>query len=307
MDSKCAAFWHHTNIRSDNRIFPCCRFKEPVATFHGTVDNILLLPEYVQLRKQSSEGEYISSCQKCYKEESQGKQSLRQVFNKEYNTDTVSLEYLEIGFDNICNLTCDGCWEEFSSEWGKKLMVVKSKIVKSTAEFTQISDTISKVLFLGGEPLMTTRHQKFLESFNDLSKLTVIYNTNGTFLLDDKTINILNQCKSAEFIVSIDGYADLNSRVRPGSNWKDILLLIDQIKSLQFKLSVHSVIHLNNWKGLKELSKFVKSLDVNWTVNVLTYPHRLDIINIENKQEFISLIESIDVPTKEYIIAHVKI
>lgn len=39
--AKCAAFWKHTNIRGDNRVFPCCRFKAPVTTFKGSLDDVL--------------------------------------------------------------------------------------------------------------------------------------------------------------------------------------------------------------------------------------------------------------------------
>jgi sulfatase maturation enzyme AslB (radical SAM superfamily) len=306
METNCSAFWHHTNIRSDNRIFPCCRFKEPIAKFNGNVENILHLSEYEQLRQQSSSGVHISGCQKCYYEESLGKTSLRQKFNKEYDCDTVSLDYLEIGFDNICNLTCDGCWAEFSSEWGKKIMLLKSEVVKSTVDFSHIPNTITKVLFLGGEPLMTSRHRRFLESVEDLSKLSVIYNTNGTFLLDHATINVLKKCKEVEFIVSIDGYGDLNDQVRSGSKWTDILNFLGQITGLDFDLTIHTTIHLNNWRGLDNLSKFVNEHNYKWTVNILTYPTYLDIRNSSSKDQIVKYIQSIDIPNKDYIIQHVK-
>ena len=49
----CSAFWHHTNIRSDNRVFPCCRFKYPVANFDGDINKILTLPVYEELRQKA--------------------------------------------------------------------------------------------------------------------------------------------------------------------------------------------------------------------------------------------------------------
>jgi len=306
MESKCAAFWHHTNIRSNNRIFPCCRFKNSIGEFNGDLKEILFIDSYKDLRNKSLSNELIVGCEKCYYEESAGKKSLRQEFNETYKTDSVSLDFLEIGFDNICNLTCDGCWEEFSSSWGKKIMLLKSEIVKSTIEIDTIPSTITKVLFLGGEPLMTTRHKKFLSLFSDLSKLTVIYNTNGTFLLDNETIKLLKKCKSVEFVVSVDGYEKLNEQVRSGSKWNEILAFINQILSLKFNISIHTVIHINNWFGLKELSEFVNSLDIKWTVNVLTYPKHLDIANVENKEKCIELIKQLDIPSKEYIISHVR-
>lgn len=306
METKCAAFWKHTNLRSDNRIFPCCRFKHSVQPFDGDLTQVLTTPEYEELRRKSENNEPIADCQKCYYEESIGKRSLRQEFNETYDTDTVELKFFEVGFDNICNLTCDGCWEEFSSSWGKKLKVSTDLIVKSTTDITHIPKTIEKVLFLGGEPLMSTRHKKFLKKFSNLTRLTVVYNTNGTYLLDKETIALLSICKDVEFIVSIDGYGKLNDRVRKGSNWNDILDFLTQLKNLDFKFTVHTVLHLNNWHGLKDLADFIHSNKYAWTVNTLTYPHHLDVNKYEDRNEVKQFIQSIDIPDKEAIIRHLE-
>lgn len=299
--AKCAAFWHHTNIRNDNNIFPCCRFKTPIQKFDGDVVNILNSAEYKALREHEGP---IAGCAKCDYEESLGKKSMRQEFNETYDTETVKLEFLEVGLDNICNLTCDGCWDEFSSSWAKKSN--SSVIVRTSTDIKELPVSVNKILFLGGEPLMSSRHVKLLKIANR-SELDVTYNTNGTFLLDDTTIKLLNECKHVKFILSIDGYKELNEQVRSGSNWNDIVKFIDQIKSLGFELVIHTVIHLNNWHGLKELSNFIKTVDVNWTTNILTYPSKLDIVNIPNTQAFIDAIETIDIPNKQYIIDHVRL
>lgn len=304
--TKCAAFWNHTNLRAGNRVFPCCRFKEPIANFSGDLNEILNLPEYATLRQKSENGEIIDGCQKCYHEESIGKESLRQRFNNEYDTEEVSLKFLEIGFDNICNAACDGCYPEFSSEWSKIIYtdISKKNHIISSDEITNIPKTVNKVLFLGGEPLMTNRHKRFLKLIEDRSNLKVIYNTNGTFLLDIETIDLLNQCRSVEFILSIDGYKDLNERVRKNCNWSDVLLFIEQIFSLGFKLSINTVLHTNNFHGMRELSEFINTLDVDWTVNILTYPKHLDIANSDKKKDIIQHIENINIPNKEAIMRH---
>jgi sulfatase maturation enzyme AslB (radical SAM superfamily) len=300
--TKCAAFWHHTNIRNDNKIFPCCRFKTPIAEFTGDVVNILNSKEYQAIREQSLSGVPIAGCEKCYYEERLGKPSMREQFNKDYNTDEVSLDFLEIGLDNICNLTCDGCWDEFSSSWAKKNNPAVIPI-RSSHEIKNLPDSINKVVFLGGEPLMTTRHIKLLKMV-DRSKLDVTYNTNGTFLLDNNTIDLLKDCARVKFILSIDGYGDLNEQVRSGSKWKDIVAFIDQITSLEFNLVIHTVIHKNNWHGLPELANFIHRCHFVWTTNILTYPKHLDIVNIDDKTKIVNLINTINIPNKEYILKH---
>ena len=298
--SNCAAFWHHTNIRNDNNVFPCCRFKTPIQKFDGDVVNILNSAEYKALRETKDP---IPGCAKCDYEEQLGKESLRQQFNKQYDMETVKLEFLEVGLDNICNLTCDGCWGEFSSSWAKKNN--EEIIVRSSTDITEIPDTINKILFLGGEPLMTTRHIRLLKIANR-PQLDVTYNTNGTFLLDDETITLLNQCKHVKFILSVDGYGELNEQVRSGSKWADIVAFIDQISYLGFELVIHTVIHKNNWQGMLQLEDFIKRCHLHWTTNVLTYPKHLDIATIEDKRNIINFFKLMSIPNKDYILKHLQ-
>jgi hypothetical protein len=70
----CSAFWNHTNIRSGDRVFPCCRFKQPVQSFNGNVDDILHSVEYHKLRQESLNGVLNPNCEKCYYEEKNGKE-----------------------------------------------------------------------------------------------------------------------------------------------------------------------------------------------------------------------------------------
>lgn len=306
----CSAFWNHTNIRGGDRIFPCCRFKKPIAQFDGDLQKVLSIPEYQQLRQKSSSGEFIPECNKCYMEESLGKKSLRQEFNDIYNIDSVELNFLEIGFDNICNLTCDGCWGEFSSAWAniENPNKTKKENVIQVTELSNVPDTINRVTFLGGEPLMTNRHIRFLQKFKNLSNLHLTYYTNGTFLLDTESIQLLSAVSEVNFIISIDGVGELNDRVRSGSRWIDILNFIEQVRSLNFNLKVHSVLHLNNWLGFKDLSKFVLELNVPWTLGVLTYPEKLSIANLSStdKQQCIDNLEKIYIPNKEFVINFLK-
>jgi sulfatase maturation enzyme AslB (radical SAM superfamily) len=143
-----------------------------------------------------------------------------------------------------------------------------------------------------------------LRRISQPERVEVIYNTNGTFLLKDNIVDLLEKFKNVTFILSIDAYGELNDKVRGGSKWQDIINFITQIKQLGFTLEVNSVLHLNNWHGIVDLEKFIKGIEVEWTVNVLTYPNHLDIVNYENKQEIIDLIKQTSIPNKDYVINH---
>ena len=318
----CAAFWQHSVVRSDNNIFACCRYKSPVQKFTGDITSVLNSSEYDKLRQDSINGIFNPNCQKCYYEESLGKFSTRNYLNSVYDTNDINLKYLEIGFDNICNLTCDGCRGEFSSSWAniENPTIGKKFNIRSTVEITSVPLTIERINFLGGEPLMTNRHKDFLKLVSTPHTVNITYNTNGTFLLDDETYYLLKHFKSVKFIISIDGFQELNEKVRSGSKWEDVIKFIDQIKTLGFDIQIHSVLHINNWFGIVDLSKFINDNNLLWSLTVLTYPKHLDIINLtrEQKIEFINLLDKVDMnpnvikifpqtANKEYIIKHLGI
>jgi sulfatase maturation enzyme AslB (radical SAM superfamily) len=304
--TKCAALYNHVNIRGGDRIYPCCRFKHSIQHFDGNVDNVLESYSYNLLRSRMLSGEKLPECTKCWKEEELGQESLRQQFNKTYTTDEIKLRYLEVGFDNICDLTCDGCWEEWSHSWFvKKNPTANPKAgITSTTEFRNIPESIEKVVFLGGEPLMTNRHRRFLESFDTLEHLEVEYFTNGMHQLRNEDIQLLNQCKHVHFTVSIDGYGKLNEKVRRGSDWITVVNTLDQISKL-FDYTIHTTIHKNNWHGLPELATWTKKYST-WTTNVLTFPNKLDIINLTslNKEQLLDILKTYNIPNSEYITAH---
>tara|TARA_R110000782_G_scaffold9574_3_gene30737 strand:- start:1912 stop:2841 length:930 start_codon:yes stop_codon:yes gene_type:complete len=306
MTTKCAALYSHTNIRGGNRVFPCCRYKQPILKFNGNVDDILRSSEYNTLRNNWTIDD--TNCAKCKHEEVLGKESLRQRFNKTYTTDEIKLRYLEVGFDNICDLTCDGCWEEWSHSWFvKKNPTANPKDgITSSTEFTNIPESIKKVVFLGGEPLMTNRHRRFLESFDTLEYLEVEYFTNGMHKLREEDYQLLRQCKHVHFTVSIDGYGALNDQVRSGSVWSTVVDTLDEIANT-FDYTIHTTIHKNNCHGLPDLAQWVTKYK-NWTTNVLTFPKELDIINLNqcDKSALLDVLNKYNIPNRQYIKTHLQ-
>ena len=64
----CSALYNYTNIRSDDRVFPCCRFKKPIQKFDGNVSDVLVSKEYNKLREKFKT-EKLPECSKCCDEE----------------------------------------------------------------------------------------------------------------------------------------------------------------------------------------------------------------------------------------------
>jgi hypothetical protein len=65
-------------------------------------------------------GNKINNCKTCYRDEASGVESLRQQSLKFYQPTDIEpqpLKQLEVSFDNLCNLACVMCSEEFSTKW----------------------------------------------------------------------------------------------------------------------------------------------------------------------------------------------
>ena len=309
---KCSAFWNHTNIRSGNRVYPCCRFKRSIATFDGDIDNVLHSTAYQDLREQSAKGEFIKGCEKCFYEEKIGHKSLREEFNEKYSMDKVELKFLEIGFDNLCNLTCDGCNSEFSTSWivkEKEIYGAPKHKLMEIDEVTNVPDSLEKILFLGGEPLITNRHLKLLHQVKNKSNLEVIYNTYGTFIPNDEVVQELRHYKKVTFILCIDGVGELGEAVRGGTKWPDVVKFIDWVHDNMYTLEFNSVLHKNNYMGLKDLHDFcTRFTNTRWYINVLTFPFDLDInvLDADAKNSIISDARSLNLPNKDFIINHLQ-
>lgn len=299
----CAAFWNHTNLRNNDRVFPCCRFKEPVQKFNGDLNTVLLSKEYDILRNSNVEN--LPQCSKCMHEEQLGKESLREKFNKQYSTNEIKLKHLEIGFDNICDLACDGCWEEWSHTWALKKNIPIKEAIKHTSDITNISNDLEKIVFLGGEPLMTNRHKKFLQQLPTLETVLVEYQTNGMHQIDNETHELLSKCKHVNIIVSIDGYGKLNEVVRSNSLWETVSNFAIEINK-KYNTVIHTTIHKNNWHGLVELKDWILENQFKWSTNILTYPAHLDIVNLSTSDKNILLTLLNDIPNASYIKEHIE-
>jgi len=303
---KCAAFWKHANIRPGNRVYPCCRFKTPVCNFDGDVKNIIHSTAYQELRTESSQGKFISGCEKCYYEESIGHKSLRQEFNEQYDTDTAELEYLEIGIDNLCNLTCDGCNSEFSTSWMAKEKLIYGEPLHGLMEnlpITSVPSSVKKILFLGGEPLITDKHLDLIKNID--TSIEIVYNTNATFIPNNTCLEQMKRHKT-RFIISIDGYGALNETVREGTKWQQVENFIQWAQLHKFDFEFNTVLHINNYYGIFELQNYLADFDKNWYINVLTYPTNLDIKNLstDKKQHFVEAVSKSTLPNKEFILNH---
>ena len=98
--------------------------KDQFKNLSGDVNSVLSSDEYNELREKFKT-QKLPECSKCWEEERNGVKSLREEFNEQYDCNEIILRHLEIGFDNICNLKCDPCWEEWSYQFNGVIKHIK--------------------------------------------------------------------------------------------------------------------------------------------------------------------------------------
>lgn len=308
MSSECSNFDNGIFIGPDGTVRPCCRYSEPTDLKWNSDPAVILNSDlYKDLRKKAKQGIEIAGCEKCYAEDKAGFMSLRQRFNKKFQRPKHSLEYLELAFNNICNLTCIGCEPKYSNLWGTKLGYI-SPIVSHSFNLEQNYKDLSYVSFFGGEPFATPNHQHFINFLieKDIAKnITLEYTTNCTLTPKPEWLESIKHFKDVIVICSIDGVGKVNSKIRRGSDWSKVSRTFNFFKSLDISLRVNTVVMTENIFHLAELSKWISDNNVdNWSCNVLTWPSDLSITTLPNidKQQLYTVIEQCNITDKQFIL-----
>ena len=280
-DTLCAYPWPGSAVRPDGTILPCCKFIHNKEFGSITDQDPRNSSTWTELRQQMLAGNKINNCKTCYRDEASGVESLRQQSLKFYQPTDIEpqpLKQLEVSFDNLCNLACVMCSEEFSTKWQTEKFTHRNLVAKGiTAHgFDYTSWDLTKVTHLkiiGGEPMMSQeKFIKLLRQF-DLAQLEVAVTTNGTLLPNPDLKILLERCKSVSYKVSLDGVGEVNDWIRWPSKFSIIENNINTLEQwwadTAINLQFHTVIGIYNINHLQSLVDFVLnkpqwSITWNW-------------------------------------------
>jgi len=263
--SFCPLPWINISVDPDGSVKPCCVSTDFITTEDGSnfnlgkhrLEEILNSPNFVSLRQKMISGEIISGCNECYKQEKFNGKSLRinhfnhwkdnDIFKEKLKSTTItnSVEYLDLRFGNLCNLSCKSCTPRNSSTLAKEMQEIAlsdNKMMKymPIEDFSKINDWYQTEVFFdniqgqlqhiqilyitGGEPSIIQKNYEILEllvSKNFNQNIILIINTNLTNLKNE-FINLIAQFKHVILYVSIDGVEKIQEYLRYPSKWKAI-------------------------------------------------------------------------------------
>lgn len=320
----CALPFVHSCVRVGGTMSPCCRFDDSAYLIDGMNPREYFDSRHLEdIRKKMIVGEKLKGCTKCYQEEELGKKSMRQHANNEYKKfarmiyPNREVKFIEVSFDNLCNMACVSCTPIESSKWGEYLDELNydnklgSRYKQSPVSIIDIDytdndyTTTDKIKLLGGEPFLNVKNIEFLEKFQ-LEKLHFMMHTNCSLVPNKKWNELLEKIKLLTITLSIDGMGEVAEFSRYGVEWNQVERVLDWFIKFKEKkkyqnikkgkgvyLSVHSVIHIFNIFDLNNFKNYLIDKQLRYNFDVLSNPHHLDI-KILPKQIKEQLINTID-------------
>lgn len=263
-DTWCSLGWNHQFIGPDGNVKPCCRYVGHLTNqkIGNSINNPFHSDFMDDLRKDMLEGRRNKGCLKCWQEEDAGKgMSIRQNYNRDFDLlgdlnhdidiDNPEIKWLELSFNNRCNIRCRMCGPYFSTNWYKDWAAVKEyvpglsdlgtasspedieKYVLENPEPKTINtDILDEVLpnirhikMTGGEPFIMPEYMEILEklvAMGRADKVYLNYSTNLTVMPKKRLIELWKHFKAVEFATSFDGVGKVIEYQRHPSKWETV-------------------------------------------------------------------------------------
>ena len=200
-------------------------------------------------RTLTEENKDISGCHKCYKEEKSSKfegiSSMRLGSSILYNDGYLhkrpkytepTIEFLEVGFGNYCNLACLSCNSTLSTSWHDDEVSLNTMVDKKlqrvvfpkldNLKFKPDEHTLKSlkiIKFTGGEPMINPEFVKFIELIcteGHPENISLEIYTNCSYIPSSKLLTDLSKFKNIQLNLSIDAYGKANDYIRYGSVWQ---------------------------------------------------------------------------------------
>lgn len=322
----CILPWIHMHIWPVGTVYPCCMaHPEGVlgSTKNSTLKEIWNDQPMRELRLKMLKDEPSSMCRRCYELERNGMMTLRKAstnnfqhhFDKTEKTnpdgslDEMTMEYMDIRFSNICNLKCRSCGPQFSSNWfedHKKqfgdpghpaILRVRDNMTEFMSELMPLLDTVEKVYWAGGEPLITEEHYTILDYWisKNMNHIKMDYTTNFSQMhFKKKSIyDYWNSFDSVRVAASLDANHERGEYLRKNIVWSKIVQnrkdMIRECPNAYFEVtptvSVYNVFNLPDFH--REWIEDGLVRPNNFRINLLLDPEymRIQILPDEMKKD----------------------
>lgn len=162
----------------NNKASICC---VDSATLEMSPVDFLKSQHLADVRTEFLNGGKPKNCSSCWKNESEGLQSIRKHFISRFSNfvpyDAVdSIKYMELRASNLCNMSCRMCWTRNSSQLEKEVMVTPKLAKwfgspevdheindKNWEEIKSLAENLKRLNLTGGEPMIIKKYHDILD------------------------------------------------------------------------------------------------------------------------------------------------
>jgi MoaA/NifB/PqqE/SkfB family radical SAM enzyme len=321
----CMMPWIHMHMWPAGTTYPCCMADPdlPIGdTQTQSLQEIWNGPQLRKMRLNMLAGEKSPECRRCYELEENDMWTLRKSSNENFkhhkervyetsddgSAGDVNMAYMDIRFSNLCNLKCRSCGPQFSSSWFEdhkithgdpghpKILKVRDDMLNFMEELEPLLNSVERVYWAGGEPLITEEHYRILDYWieNKISP-AMDYTTNFTQMRYKRktAFEYWNAFERVRVAASLDANHSRGEYLRKNMDWNVVVQnrrdMIEQCPHVYFEItptvSIFNVLNLpdfhKEWieEGLLEPG--------NIRINILLDPTymRLSMLPVEKKDK----------------------
>jgi sulfatase maturation enzyme AslB (radical SAM superfamily) len=358
----CPAPYFSYYIDTNNKLSACCIQNAGNNKFAPDIVAGTPLKEtynhqnFVEMRRDLVSGVKNKQCERCWMNEeintrsmrnsmldwmhqwSGAEEYVRNSITEEHTVDEPVIHYIDIRFDNTCNLRCRTCFSHYSTSWypeekeyhsqfpdkiGKMHMAQPIQFTSANVTVDELKENLrsaKRIYFAGGEPLIMEEHYRLLKTLIDrkMTHVRLIYNTNFTNM-SYKKLNVLDlwpEFDSVSVGASLDAMGPLGEYMRKGTNWSEVERNREEmlVKCPKVDFYISPTLSVMNAWQLPEFHKnwvsrgLIKAQDLN--VNILqdpahyridTLPHNIKLEIQQAYQEHIAWLEPQDPLTRATI------
>lgn len=261
--------------------------------------------EYNKIRTKMINGEKISGCEGCYRYEEKGVRDMRWTDSfdwisrlkiKDINDlkKLTSPVYFEVRPSNKCNLKCRMCSPKFSHLIEKECNEIKDPAFLdliyqdpdslNTASFDLVDlNSLVRLYIAGGEPTVMPEVYEFLRNCvkNKKTNFELNINTNAV-KISQPLFRLFKNFTKLWFTCSIDGLPKVTEYLRWGSNSKQQIKNIHNLRSTGAGIHFISVISIYNVHQIGDIMEFFDKEFPYATVQLNHATFRGDILSAWN-------------------------
>jgi len=227
----CTAPWNGITVRENGAVRTCCAGKKVIANLNTTsIHNVEQSVVLKQIQDNMLSGQPdTENCASCIEQEKiSGYDSLRNHYNTyhpDFDLDNITLKFVDIRWNNTCNLTCMYCSPDVSSSWADKLNTINLKPVKPYQDelldwVLTKTQTVKNIMLVGGEPMLMKQNYTLLKHLPQDCQIDII--TNLSYDLENLPCisDLLSRPKhNVKWNVSAENIQQQFEYVRQNSNW----------------------------------------------------------------------------------------